>query len=28
MMKPNKQFERNIDFNLDTIYSVVSIEKH
>jgi len=27
-MKPNKQFERNIDFNLDTIYSVVSIEKH
>jgi len=28
MMKPNKQFERNIGFNLDTIYSVVSIEKH
>jgi len=27
-MKPNKQFERNIGFNLDTIYSVVSIEKH
>jgi len=27
-MKSNKQFEKSIGFNLDTIYSIVSIEYH